>query len=82
MTTPASENRPSIAATVVSLAAEAGALETRAVELRQALADLDEQMRAVSNRLRQNRRSAVLPGTTSSEGLSDDNNSDYSTVTH
>ncbi|MGP4052035.1 hypothetical protein [Streptomyces sp. 2A115] len=64
MTTLAAENRPTIPATVVSLTAEAIELETRVTELRQALAELNEQMRAVSDLLRQNRRSAAFSGAT------------------
>lgn len=44
----ASENRLAFTTTVVSLTAEAIELETRVIELRQALAELDEQIRAVS----------------------------------
>ncbi|MER5436705.1 hypothetical protein [Streptomyces sp. NPDC002588] len=46
--TQATENRVAIAATVVSLAAEAAELRTRADELRRELVDLDERMSAVS----------------------------------
>ncbi|WP_328727048.1 hypothetical protein [Streptomyces sp. NBC_00259] len=47
----ASENRLAFTTTVVSLTAEANELETRVIELRQALAELDEQIRAVSGAL-------------------------------
>ncbi|MFJ6632305.1 hypothetical protein ACIQMR_13025 [Streptomyces sp. NPDC091376] len=47
----ASENRLAFTTTVVSLAAEATELETRVIELRQALAELDERIRAVSGAL-------------------------------
>ncbi|WP_406498101.1 hypothetical protein OHB06_48345 [Streptomyces sp. NBC_01604] len=66
----ASENRPSIAATVISLAAEATELETRVIALRQALAELDEQMRAVSNLRRHKGHSAVTSRTTIPDELS------------
>ncbi|MER5183702.1 hypothetical protein ABT009_36095 [Streptomyces sp. NPDC002896] len=49
--TQATENRIDIAATVVSLAAEATELETRVNELRQQLVNLNERMRAISTAL-------------------------------
>ncbi|QFQ95053.1 hypothetical protein F9278_01330 [Streptomyces phaeolivaceus] len=51
MTRP-SEDRVAMAATVVSLAAEATALETRVDTLRRELADLDERTEAVLHALR------------------------------
>jgi hypothetical protein len=57
---PASENRRAVTVTVVSLTAEATELETRATELRRALAELDDHMRAVSNALQLIPRSAGL----------------------
>lgn len=52
-----SEKRLAFTATVVALAAEATELETRVTELRQALAELDERIRAVSNALHHAARS-------------------------
>ncbi|AVH60642.1 MULTISPECIES: hypothetical protein [Streptomyces] len=57
--TAASENRLALTATVVALAAEAAELETRVIELRKALAELNERMRAMSNALHQAACSAV-----------------------
>ncbi|MGW0705541.1 hypothetical protein ACWD4G_06140 [Streptomyces sp. NPDC002643] len=45
------ENRSDMAATVVSLAAEATALETRADEIRRELLDLDGRIEAVTEAL-------------------------------
>lgn len=45
--------RVGMTATVVSLAAEATALETRVHELRRALVDLNERMEAISDTLHQ-----------------------------
>ncbi|MFD5574207.1 hypothetical protein [Streptomyces cadmiisoli] len=50
--TRATENRIDVAATVVSLAAEATELESRVARLRAALVDLDERMTAVHEALR------------------------------
>ncbi|MFE7788688.1 hypothetical protein [Streptomyces sp. NPDC057460] len=49
--TRSTENQIDIAATVMSLAAEATDLEARVNELRQKLVDLNERMRAISNAL-------------------------------
>ncbi|MCX4766771.1 hypothetical protein OG562_38565 [Streptomyces sp. NBC_01275] len=46
--TQATENRVDIAATVMSLAAEAGELQTRVNELRQELVNVDERISAIS----------------------------------
>lgn len=46
-----SENREGMAATVVSLTAEATELETRAAELRRELVDVDRRMEAISDAL-------------------------------
>ncbi|MCT9078298.1 hypothetical protein [Streptomyces fulvoviolaceus] len=54
--TRATENRGDMAATVVSLAAEATVLRTRVNELRREIVDLDERMEAISDALRR------LPG--------------------
>lgn len=51
--TRSTENQIDIAATVMSLAAEATELEVRVNELRQKLVDLNERMRAISNALYQ-----------------------------
>ncbi|MGW0946205.1 hypothetical protein ACWD4O_27205 [Streptomyces sp. NPDC002623] len=48
---PVTENHVDIAATVMSLAAEATELHTRVHELRQELVDLDERMTAISEAL-------------------------------
>ena len=50
------EDRVDLAATFVSLTAEAAGLRTRVTELRQELADVDERMRVISTAL--NRRAA------------------------
>ncbi|MFE7837013.1 hypothetical protein ACFU53_13470 [Streptomyces sp. NPDC057474] len=50
--TRAAEDRSGMAATVVSLAAEATELETRVNALRRELVDLDERMEAVLDALR------------------------------
>ncbi|GEC10670.1 hypothetical protein SSP24_83250 [Streptomyces spinoverrucosus] len=55
---PASENRRAVTDTVASLTAQAAELETRATELRKALAVLDDNMRAASNALQLILRSA------------------------
>ncbi|MET8331066.1 hypothetical protein [Streptomyces sp. NPDC005181] len=67
--TRATENQIDIAATVVSLAAEATELETRVSELRQELADLHERMRAVSNALHQLPPSAAVSNAAAGDGL-------------
>ncbi|MFI5634588.1 hypothetical protein ACIA8E_35600 [Streptomyces sp. NPDC051664] len=51
--TRSTENQIDIAATVMSLAAEATELEARVNELRQELIDLNDRMRAISNALYQ-----------------------------
>lgn len=51
--TRSTENQIDLAATVMSLAAEATDLEAHVNELRQKLVDLNERMRAISNALYQ-----------------------------
>lgn len=46
--TQATENRVDLMATIVSLAAQANALQARVGELRQELVSLDERMKAIS----------------------------------
>lgn len=62
--TRATENRTDRAATAVSLAAEATALETRVDELRRELADLDERMEATCDALRRLPAPAAAVGDT------------------
>lgn len=55
----ATEDRGTVGAAVVSLMAEATELEARVTEIRRALAELDEHMRAVSATLRLMSRSTA-----------------------
>ncbi|MBW8698562.1 Prefoldin subunit alpha [Streptomyces sp. MBT84] len=66
--TRAAEDRVAFMATFESLAAKATELETRANDLRQELADLDQRMTAIANALHGATRSAGLPGEPIGEG--------------
>ncbi|MEV5476951.1 hypothetical protein ACFV2L_21100 [Streptomyces sp. NPDC059687] len=66
--TRAAEDRVAFMATIESLAAKATELETRANDLRQELADLDQRMTAIANALHRAPRSADLPGEPVGEG--------------